>query len=46
MPNGDLLKVKLVATRIFITEGHKNKAGEPIYSIDFQPIIKAVAEKE
>ncbi len=46
MPNGDLLKVKLVATRILFAEGHKNKAGEPIYSVDFQPIVKAVAGRE
>ena len=46
MPNGDLVKVKLVATRIFYAEGHKNKMGEPIYTLDFQPIVKAVAGKE
>lgn len=46
MPNGDLLKVKLVVTQVYIAaNGAKNKAGENIYSVDFQPVFKVTNVK-
>lgn len=46
MPNGDLLKVKLVLTRSFIAPELKNKLGETIYSIDYHVVIKLIPGKE
>ena len=46
MSNGDLLRVKLVITRVFQARDTKNKAGENIYSIDFQPVMRVVGGKE
>jgi len=42
MHNGDILRVKIVLTRVFVAPDNiTNKDGSRIYSVDFQPIVRA-----
>lgn len=45
MPNGDILKIKLVVARIW-SANMKNAAGEPLYEIASQNMTIAIAGKE
>lgn len=42
LPNGDVLKVKLVMTRLFQIPTIKDNRGNNIYSYDFSPVIVVI----
>ena len=45
MPNGDILKIKLVVARIWCANGAKNKQGEPIYKIASPTLTPTISGK-
>lgn len=46
MPDGSLVGVKLVATGIYLNTVVRNKAGEPVMAVDFQPVMRIIGGKE
>ncbi len=46
MLNGDVIKAKLIATRIFYAHGAKNKGGDPVYECEFKTVFRVIGTEK